>query len=38
MTIEELYNALVCALTHSTEVCDKCQICGKNGVEIRMAL
>ncbi len=34
----ELYNKLVCALTHDLRVCDKCKKCGDTSIEARIQM
>lgn len=35
---KELYNKIMCAITHNLDVCDKCKKCGKTGAEARVNL
>lgn len=35
---KELYNKIMCAITHNLDVCDECKKCGKTGAEARVNL
>lgn len=35
---KDLYNKIMCAITHNLNVCDECKKCGKTGAEARVNL